>query len=832
MNDRFTERVRKVLFLARDEAGRMQHDYIGTEHLLLGIIREGEGIAAQALQRLGIDFDQIQQAVEDMVTTQSGTLTIGEIPFTPRAKRVLELSIDEARMHNHNYVGTEHLLLALIREGEGVAARVLQDLGADHEKVRKEIMKLLGSSAKGSGEAGEVVGGEAAKKKKETPVLDQFGRNLTNLARDDRLDPTIGRDREIDRVIQILSRRKKNNPVLIGEPGVGKTAIAEGLAQRIIDERAPQLLHGKEIITLDLASVVAGTKYRGQFEERLKAIMNEIREDENIILFIDELHTIVGAGGAEGAIDASNMFKPSLARGEIQCIGATTLDEFRKFIEKDGALERRFQPVMVHPPSEEETVEILFGLRDKYEAHHRVKYSDESIRSAVYLSVRYISGRSLPDKAIDVIDEAGSRARLFSSAVPKDLRELEKQIDDAARQKEAAIQNQEFEKAARYRDEEKELRAKLADERRAWAESRQDTEAVVETKEISRVIADMTGIPVTEVQEEESEKLIRMEEELQKVVIGQDSAIQAVSKAIRRNRAGLRDPRRPIGSFIFAGPTGVGKTEVARQLTKFLFDDIDNLVRIDMSEYMEKFSISRLVGAPPGYVGYDEGGMLTEKVRRNPYSVILLDEIEKAHPDVFNLLLQVLEDGMLTDSFGRNVDFKNAILIMTSNVGSRKGVDHKAMGFGADEDEAKAIRMKAHINDDMKTTFSPEFLNRIDDVIVFDPLTRSHMHRILDIMLQDMNTRLANLKINFEYTQDAKDKLVEVGFDPQHGARPLRRAIQRYVEDPLSDKLLRGEIRSGMSMRIDAVGEALGFEIMSSTDPSDEEESESTPSQG
>ncbi len=817
MNDRFTERVRKVLFLARDEAGRMQHDYIGTEHLLLGIIREGEGIAAQALQRMGIDFDQIQQAVEDMVTTQSGTLTIGEIPFTPRAKRVLELSIDEARMHNHNYVGTEHLLLALIREGEGVAARVLQDLGADHEKVRKEIMKLLGSAAKG-GEGP----GEASKKKKETPVLDQFGRNLTQHARDGHLDPTIGRDREIDRVIQILSRRKKNNPVLIGEPGVGKTAIAEGLAQRIVDERAPALLHGKEIITLDLASVVAGTKYRGQFEERLKAIMNEIREDEDIILFIDELHTIVGAGGAEGAIDASNMFKPSLARGEIQCIGATTLDEYRKFIEKDGALERRFQPVMVNPPSEEETVEIIFGLRDKYESHHKVKYSDEAVRAAVYLSVRYISGRSLPDKAIDVIDEAGSRARLFSSAVPKDLRELEKEIDAAAKEKEAAIQNQEFEKAAKFRDKEKELRAKLADERRAWAESKQESETVVDAPDISRVIADMTGIPVTEVQEEESNKLIRMEEELRKVIIGQAAAVSAVSKAIRRNRAGLRDPRRPIGSFIFAGPTGVGKTEVARQLTKFLFDDANNLVRIDMSEYMEKFAISRLVGAPPGYVGYDEGGMLTEKVRRNPYSVILLDEIEKAHPDVFNLLLQVLEDGVLTDSFGRNVNFKNTILIMTSNVGSRKGVESKAMGFEADEEKQRNIRQKAHIADDLKKTFSPEFLNRIDDVIVFDALDRDHMHDILDIMLSDMNTRLKNLNITFEYTQAAKDKLVEVGFDPQLGARPLRRSIQRFVEDPLSERLLRGEIRAGNHLKIDDAGEFLSFEVLP-TKPSDDQ---------
>ena len=806
MNDRFTERVRKVLFLARDEAGRMQHDYIGTEHLLLGIIREGEGIAAQALQRLGIDFDQIQQAVEDMVTTQSGTLTIGEIPFTPRAKRVLELSIDEARLHNHNYVGTEHLLLALIREGEGVAARVLTDLGADHEKVKKEVMKLLGGQ-KGGAEP-------VAKKKKETPVLDQFGRNLTQHARDGKLDPTIGREREIDRVVQILSRRKKNNPVLIGEPGVGKTAIAEGLAQRIVDGRAPSLLQNREIITLDLASVVAGTKYRGQFEERLKAIMNEIRESEDIILFIDELHTIVGAGGAEGAIDASNMFKPSLARGEIQCIGATTLDEYRKFIEKDGALERRFQPVIVNPPTEEETCEIIFGLRDKYEAHHRVRYTDEGIRAAVFLSVRYISGRSLPDKAIDVIDEAGSRARLFATAVPKDLRELERQIESLSSQKEKAILNQEFEKAAKFRDEEKALRNKLADERKNWAEDRQDAESIVDVKEVSRVIADMTGIPVTEVEEEETEKLLRMEEELRKVVIGQDEAVAAVSKAIRRNRAGLRDPRRPIGSFIFLGPTGVGKTEVARQLTKFLFGDIEHLVRIDMSEYMEKFSISRLVGAPPGYVGYDEGGVLTEKVRRHPYSVILLDEVEKAHPDVFNLLLQVLEDGVLTDSFGRNVDFKNTVLIMTSNVGSRKGVESKAMGFDADEETARNARTRSNITDDLKRTFSPEFLNRIDETIHFNALSRPQMYEILDILLHDMHQRLKNLGIEFEYSEAARDRLVDEGFDPAHGARPLRRAIQRLVEDPLSEKLLRGQIRARQRLAIDLGKDGLDFQVI------------------
>ncbi len=807
MNDRFTERVRKVLFLARDEAGRMQHDYIGTEHLLLGIIREGEGIAAQALQRLNIGFDQIQQAVEDIVTAQSGTLTIGEIPFTPRAKRVLELSIDEARMHNHNYVGTEHLLLALIREGEGVAARVLNELGADHDKVKKEVMKLLGGTAKGGTAA-------AGTQKKETPVLDQFGRNLSQHAREGKLDPTIGRDKEIERVIQILSRRKKNNPVLIGEPGVGKTAIAEGLAQTIVDGRAPELLKDKEIITLDLASVVAGTKYRGQFEERLKAIMNEIHESDHVILFIDELHTIVGAGGAEGAIDASNMFKPSLARGEIQCIGATTLDEYRKFIEKDGALERRFQSIMVNPPSEDETVAIIFGLRDKYEQHHQVHFTDEAIRTAVYLSVRYIANRSLPDKAIDVIDEAGSRARLAASAVPGDLRELEKRIEELSEKKEAAILGQEFEKAAGFRDEEKELRIQLGKQRKTWSEQRNEVRTEVSAKDISRVIADMTGIPVTEVEEEETEKLLRMEDSLRETIIGQEEAISAVSKAIRRNRAGLRDPRRPIGSFVFLGPTGVGKTEVARQLTKFLFDDLKNMIRIDMSEYMERFSISRLVGAPPGYVGYDEGGILTEKVRRQPYSVVLLDEIEKAHPDVFNLLLQVLEDGILTDSFGRNVDFKNTVLIMTSNVGSRREALRKSVGFGAPGKGGDEKAMRANVTEDLRKTFSPEFLNRIDEAIIFHPLDRTHMTSILEILLREMETRMESLDISLNYSQEAKEFLVSIGFDPELGARPLRRALQRYVEDPLSEQLLRGNIRSGNKVDVRVVDGNLRFEVV------------------
>ncbi len=804
MNDRFTQRVRKVLFLARDEAGRMQHDYIGTEHLLLGIIREGEGIASRVLQRLGVDFAQIQQSIEEIVNSQSGTITIGEIPFTPRAKRVLEISIDEARIHNHNYVGTEHLLLALIKEGEGVASRVLNDLGADHERVRREVLKMLGTSDRPLEKPQDA-------KKQETPVLDQFGRNLTQMAADGKLDPTIGRVPEIERVIQILSRRKKNNPVLIGEPGVGKTAIAEGLAARIVEGLVPVTLRDKLIVSLDLASVVAGTKYRGQFEERLKQIMAEIRESEDIILFIDELHTIVGAGGAEGAIDASNMLKPALSRGEIQCIGATTLDEYRKFIEKDGALERRFQTIIVNEPSETETVEILFGLRDRYEAHHRVKFDDDAIKATVWLSNRYISGRALPDKAIDVIDEAGSRARLSMAVMPPDLRDLENKIHEVVKEKEAAIQAQEFEKAAGYRDEEKELRRKLADMKKNWKVESSDSAAHVDIRLICRVIADITGIPVAEVEEEETEKLLRMEDELRKWIIGQDNALDAVSKAIRRNRAGLRDPRRPIGSFLFTGPTGVGKTEVARRLAEFMFGDQSSLIRVDMSEYMEKFAVSRLVGAPPGYVGYDEGGMLTEKVRRKPYSVILLDEIEKAHPDVFNILLQVLEDGQLTDSFGRTVDFKNTVVIMTSNVGSRQAKESKALGFGSEEKEATDIRIRSAIDTDLRKTFSPEFLNRVDELIFFRSLHLEDMHLIVEILLRDVNDRLKNMDIAFEFTAEAKDFLCRVGHDPEQGARPLRRSIQKYVEDPLSEKLLRGEISHNSRVIVSSGNDELIF---------------------
>lgn len=807
MNDRFTQRVRKVLFLARDEAGRLQHDYIGTEHLLLGVIREGEGVAANVLRRLNVDFDRIQKAVEDSVTAPMGPVSIGEIPFTPRAKKVLELSIDEARLHNHNYVGTEHLLLALIREGEGVAARVLGELGADHEQVKREIMKALGSSD-GSDKLGTR---KRKKEKKENSVLDQFGRNMTDMAREGKLDPTIGRTMEIDRCIQILSRRKKNNPVLIGEPGVGKTAIVEGFATKIVEGNVPALLREKEIITLDLASVVAGTKYRGQFEERLKQIMAEVKENPEIILFIDELHTIVGAGGAEGAIDASNMLKPALSRGEIQCVGATTMDEYRKYIEKDGALERRFQSVTVNPPSEAETVQILFGLRDKYEAHHRVKFTDEALKAAAYLSNRYISSRSLPDKAIDIIDEAGSRARLSMTIVPPDLRELEKRIEAVITEKESSIQAQEFEKAASFRDEEKDLKEKLSSQKQNWSSGNSDAQSTVDEKLISAVIADITGIPVSQVEEEETGKLLRMEDELRKWVIGQDDALTAVSKAIRRNRAGLRDPKRPIGSFIFLGPSGVGKTEVARQLTEFLFGDQSALIRLDMSEYMEKHSVSRLVGAPPGYVGYDEGGMLTEKVRRKPYSVILLDEIEKAHPDVYNILLQVLDDGVLTDSFGRTVDFRNAVMIMTSNVGSRKTHAVRGVGFGSDETDQNAQRVHGNIEADLKKTFSPEFLNRIDDIIFFRSLNMEDITQIVDILLRDVSDRLTHMEITFEYTAECKKFLCDVGYDPLMGARPLRRAIQRHLEDPLSEKLLRGEIKSNSNLVIDAKGGVLTF---------------------
>src|SRR5438552_15039400 len=718
MHDKFTERVRKVIDLAREEAARLQHDYIGTEHLLLGVIREGEGIAATVLNNLGLDLERIRQEVENMVGAAGGTMTIGEIPFTPRAKRVLELAVEEARSLGHNYVGTEHLLLGLIREGEGVAAKVLLELGVDRKRVREETLKLLGGTPSSAGSA------ERGEERAETPALNQFGRDLTQLGREGKLAPVIGREKEIERVVQVLSRRKKNNPVLIGEPGVGKTAIAEGLAQRIVSGQVPESLKNKRIVTLDLAAVVAGTKYRGQFEERLKTVMNEIRESKDTVIFIDELHTIVGAGGAEGAIDASNMLKPALARGELQCIGATTLDEYRKYIEKDGALERRFQPVMVDQPSIQDTIAILMGLRDKYEAHHGVKITDEAVVQAVKLADRYMNDRFFPDKAIDIIDEACARARLSVSTVPAEIHELEKKLEEVIKEKESAIRGQEYEKAARLRDREKEYRARKNELKKSWTESKREKEVQVDEELIASVLSVMTGIPMVKLAEEETKKLLRMEEELAKRVVGQAEAVGSVSRAVRRNRVGLRDPKRPIGSFIFLGPTGVGKTELARALAAFLFDDEAALIRIDMSEYMEKFSVSRLVGAPPGYVGYQEGGQLTEKVWRRPYQVVLFDEIEKAHPDVFNILLQLLDDGRLTDSQGRTVDFKNTVIIMTSNIGSSALIDAAERGSAAFNEAAENVRLQ------LREHFRPEFLNRVDEVIVFQPLTDEQLAKI------------------------------------------------------------------------------------------------------
>jgi len=807
MHDKFTDRVKRVMFLAREEAARLHHDYIGTEHLLLGIIREGEGLAATILTNLGLDLDLVRRTIESMVPASSGSVTIGEIPFTPRAKHVLELSVDEAKLLGHNYVGTEHLLLGLIREGEGIAARVLTEFGADKRRVREEALRLLGGAPRGQKGRQD--------SKTETPALDQFGRDLTELARQGKLDPVIGREVEIERVIQVLCRRKKNNPVLIGEPGVGKTAIVEGLATRIVEGKVPEILRDMRVVALDLAAIVAGTKYRGQFEERLKAIINEIRDAHNVIIFIDELHTIVGAGGAEGAIDASNMLKPALARGELQTIGATTLDEYRKYIEKDGALERRFQPIMISPPTVEETIEIIKGLRDKYEAHHRVRITDEAIIAAVRLSDRYVKDRYLPDKAIDVVDEAGARARLSVSSVPPDIRELERKIEKLAAEKESYIRKQDFENAARIRDRERELKAKLEEIRGSWKQIADGADVKVEAEDVAYIVSRMTGIPITKLEEEESRKLLRMEDELRKRIVGQDEALTAVSKAIRRGRAGLKDPRRPIGSFFFLGPTGVGKTELARALAEFLFGDENAMIRIDMSEYMEKFAVSRLVGAPPGYVGYEEGGQLTEKVRRRPYSVVLLDEIEKAHPDVFNILLQVLEDGQLTDSFGRVVDFKNCVVIMTSNVGTRRIKGGTSLGFQRADGDESYERMRDKVLDELKRTFNPEFLNRVDEIIVFRPLGIPEIEKIVDILLGEVQQRLESYGLNLVVTPEAKQLLIEKGYDPALGARPLRRTIQRLLEDPLAEEVLKGTFKSGSTIKACRKEDVLTFELKS-----------------
>ncbi|MDF2962747.1 MAG: ATP-dependent Clp protease ATP-binding protein [Paenibacillus sp.] len=795
MFGRFTERAQKVLSLAQEEAVRLGHNNIGTEHILLGLIREGDGIAAKALIALGLGLEKIQDEVEALIGRGQEQPT--NIAYTPRAKKVIELSMDEARKLGHTYVGTEHILLGLIREGEGVAARVLNNLGVSLNKARQQVLQLLGSS--------EVVStNHGSNANVNTPTLDGLARDLTSYAKDGNLDPVIGRSKEIERVIQVLSRRTKNNPVLIGEPGVGKTAIAEGLAQKIINNEIPETLRDKRVMTLDMGSVVAGTKYRGEFEDRLKKIMDEIRQAGNIILFIDELHTLIGAGGAEGAIDASNILKPALARGELQCIGATTLDEYRKYIEKDAALERRFQPITVDQPSPDEAIQILHGLRDRYEAHHRVKITDEAIEQAVKLSDRYITDRFLPDKAIDLIDEASSKVRLRSYTVPPDLKKLENKLEDIRKEKDAAVQSQEFEKAASLRDTEQKLREELDSTKNDWKEKQGRTDSEVTPDDIAQVVASWTGIPVVKLAEEETQRLLKMESILHDRVIGQDEAVKAVSRAIRRARAGLKDPKRPMGSFIFLGPTGVGKTELARALAESLFGDENAVIRIDMSEYMEKHSTSRLVGAPPGYVGYEEGGQLTEKVRRKPYSVVLLDEIEKAHPEVFNILLQVLEDGRLTDSKGRTVDFRNTLIIMTSNVGADMIKKNSSLGFTAAHDAGKDYgNMKDKVMSELKKSFRPEFLNRIDEIIVFHSLEESHIAEIVTLMAEDLRKRLKEQEVDFILTDKAKAFLAKEGFDPTYGARPLRRAIQKHIEDRLSEELLRGMITKGDTLTID-----------------------------
>ncbi|CAI6220640.1 ATP-dependent Clp protease ATP-binding subunit [Bacillus subtilis] len=794
MFGRFTERAQKVLALAQEEALRLGHNNIGTEHILLGLVREGEGIAAKALQALGLGSDKIQKEVESLIGR--GQEMSQTIHYTPRAKKVIELSMDEARKLGHSYVGTEHILLGLIREGEGVAARVLNNLGVSLNKARQQVLQLLGSNETGSSAAG-------TNSNANTPTLDSLARDLTAIAKEDSLDPVIGRSKEIQRVIEVLSRRTKNNPVLIGEPGVGKTAIAEGLAQQIINNEVPEILRDKRVMTLDMGTVVAGTKYRGEFEDRLKKVMDEIRQAGNIILFIDELHTLIGAGGAEGAIDASNILKPSLARGELQCIGATTLDEYRKYIEKDAALERRFQPIQVDQPSVDESIQILQGLRDRYEAHHRVSITDDAIEAAVKLSDRYISDRFLPDKAIDLIDEAGSKVRLRSFTTPPNLKELEQKLDEVRKEKDAAVQSQEFEKAASLRDTEQRLREQVEDTKKSWKEKQGQENSEVTVDDIAMVVSSWTGVPVSKIAQTETDKLLNMENILHSRVIGQDEAVVAVAKAVRRARAGLKDPKRPIGSFIFLGPTGVGKTELARALAESIFGDEESMIRIDMSEYMEKHSTSRLVGSPPGYVGYDEGGQLTEKVRRKPYSVVLLDEIEKAHPDVFNILLQVLEDGRLTDSKGRTVDFRNTILIMTSNVGASELKRNKYVGFNVQDETQNHKDMKDKVMGELKRAFRPEFINRIDEIIVFHSLEKKHLTEIVSLMSDQLTKRLKEQDLSIELTDAAKAKVAEEGVDLEYGARPLRRAIQKHVEDRLSEELLRGNIRKGQHIVLD-----------------------------
>ena len=807
MFKRFTERARKVIILAREEADNYRHEYLGTEHILLGVLKDGGGIAIAVLQKLGVDPKQLRLELERNLPKSTSGPVEGDIPFTPKAKKVLEYAVEEARLMGHNYIGTEHLLLGIVREKDGLAAKILGSFGVKLQQTREQTINLLREPV-----------ATRSRDKSKTPALDEFGRDLTELAEENKLDPVIGRSNEIERVIQILARRTKNNPVLIGEPGVGKTAIVEGLAQMIVAKEVPQILSGKRVVALDLGALVAGTKYRGQFEARLKAIMKEITQSQDVIIFIDELHTLVGAGAAEGSIDASNMLKPALSRGEVQCIGATTLDEYRKYIEKNGALERRFQSIMVEPPSNEDAVSILRGLKDKYEKHHKARIVDEAIISAVKLSSQYVSDRYLPDKAIDVIDEACSKVRLEKETFPSSIRELQRQIEDTVRLKKDMIENQDFEKAVELRDQEEQDRSRLDELKAEWEAERTDEEAMVTEDDVAYVVSRMTGIPLQRIEEVENEKLLRMEGELNSKIIGQEEATRLLTKAVRRSRAGLKNPKRPIGSFLFLGPTGVGKTEMARVLAEYMFGDASALIRIDMSEYMERFNVSRLTGAPPGYVGYEEGGQLTERVRRKPYSVILLDEIEKAHPDIYHILLQVMDDGALTDSYGRLIDFKNTIIIMTSNLAARSIEKGTSLGFQQVETGQGYDRVKDNIRDELKKTFNPEFLNRIDDVVIFGTLAHENILQIVDIEITKVNETLADKGLSLELTEEAKDWLGKEGYDKAYGARPLRRCIQRHIEDTLSEEVLRGKFKVEGVILVKLAGDELVFEAKEDTE--------------
>jgi len=847
MFDRFTDRARKVMGLAKAEAQRLNHEYIGTEHILLGLVQEGSGVAANVLKQMNIDLKRIRNEIEKIVKGSPTMVTQGNLPFTPRAKKVLELAVEEASNLGHNYIGTEHLLLGLIKENEGIAARVLLNLGVKLEEVREEILEFLGadkssygqaggeaqsggagggeeSGQGGGGGGGEAGGGDAIASgtgpgKSKTLALNAFGRDLTALAREGKLDPVIGRRREIERVMQILCRRTKNNPVLLGEAGVGKTAIVEGLAQDIVAGNVPEILADKRIVVLDLAMMVAGTKYRGQFEERIKAVMNEVRRAKTVVLFIDELHTLVGAGGAEGAIDASNVLKPALSRGEVQCIGATTLDEYRKYIEKDGALERRFQTVLVEPATRDEALEILKGLRDRYEAHHRVQITDGALELAVELSNRYITGRFLPDKAIDVLDEAGARVRLKALTQPTDLKEMAEKIALLDKEKEECVAAQDFERAAYLRDQADKMRKQRDELQRQWRANSKEVDGTVDEDVIAETVARITGVPVTRLEKGEADRLLQMEAELHKAVISQDEAIRAIARAVRRSRSGLKNPKRPMGSFLFLGPTGVGKTHLCKQLAKFMFGDEDALIQIDMSEYMEKHNASRLVGAPPGYVGYEEGGQLTEKVRRRPYSVVLLDEVEKAHGDIFNMLLQIMEEGRLTDSFGRNIDFRNVILIMTSNIGASIIKNQSSLGFHKTSEEHAFEKMREQLMSEIEKFFRPEFINRLDEVIVFKSLTKLDMEQILDVQLSEVRMRLAEKGMKLELTAEAREFLIDKGTNLDFGARPLRRAVERQLEDPMSEFILRGEFKGKNLVQVTVTGEELHFEAVERQEP-------------